>query len=162
MSDEPGTSDHNTASVIHDMADNILEDPVEQPLDGLGASGETPRKSFTEELRETAEQVLDKQRQRAADSVKTVAETLHQTADQLDEQRIGPIADYARRAAVEVESFAETVRARSLDDLMNDATALVRQRPGLFLAGAAGVGFLLGRFLRASEARQAQPASNAL
>jgi ElaB/YqjD/DUF883 family membrane-anchored ribosome-binding protein len=162
MSDEPGTSDDKTASVIRDVADNILEDPIEEPLDGLGATDDPPRKSFTAELRETAEQVLDKQRQRAADSVKSVAETLHQTADQLDEQRIGPIADYARRAAVEVDSFAETVRARSLDDLMNDATALVRQRPGLFLAGAAGVGFLLGRFLRASEARHSATVTESL
>jgi len=161
MSDEPGTSDDKTASVIRDMADNILENPTEEPLDRLGASEEPARKSVAAELRETAEQVLDKQRQRAADSVKSVAETLHQTADQLDQQRIGPVADYARRAAVEVDSFAETVRTRSLDDLMNDATTLVRQRPGLFLAGAAGIGFLLGRFLRASDARQVPPTGNA-
>ncbi len=111
----------------------------------------TPRAAIAAEIRETAEEVLEQQRSRAAGAVQGVADTLRDTAGQLEQQRVGVLADYAERAAQEVEHWSRTVRNKSVAELTEDAAALVRQRPGLFLAGAAGLGFLLGRFLKASK-----------
>lgn len=109
------------------------------------------REAIAAEIRDTAEQVVDTQRAKVIRRVQNVADTLRDTATKFERQNIAPLAEYAERAAQEVEHWSARVRTKSLNDITADAAAVVRRQPVLFLAGAAGIGFLLGRFLKATD-----------
>ncbi|HJV09335.1 MAG TPA: hypothetical protein VJ653_06625 [Acidimicrobiales bacterium] len=60
----------------------------------------------------------------------------------------GPLVDYAEQAANWLDGAAAHIEERGLDGLATDVVDFARRRPALFLAGAAVVGFGVGRFIR--------------
>ncbi len=60
----------------------------------------------------------------------------------------GPLVDYAEQAATWLDERASYIEERGLDGLATDVVDFARRRPGLFLAGAAVVGFGVGRLIR--------------
>jgi hypothetical protein len=63
-------------------------------------------------------------------------------------QEAGPLVDYAEQAAMWLDDRASYIEERGLDGLATDVVDFARRRPGVFLAGAAVVGFGVGRLLR--------------
>lgn len=63
-------------------------------------------------------------------------------------QESGPLADYAEQAASWLDTCAAEIEERGLEGIAADVTGFARQRPGVFLAGAAVVGFGVGRLVR--------------
>jgi hypothetical protein len=63
-------------------------------------------------------------------------------------QQAGPLADYAEQAATWLDSAASHIEERGLEGLATDVVDFARRRPGVFLAGAAVVGFGVGRLIR--------------
>ena len=65
------------------------------------------------------------------------------------EERLGPeYGDYARRAAGSIENAANTIAGKDPDELIDDTRNFVRNSPGIALAGAAVVGFVVARLLK--------------
>jgi hypothetical protein len=64
----------------------------------------------------------------------------------------GPLVDYAQQAADRVGTIAERLRSGGAQGVVDDVTSLARRRPGLFLAGAIGAGFIAGRLVRSGKA----------
>ena len=60
----------------------------------------------------------------------------------------GPLVDYAEQAAAWLDDTASYIEERGLEGLANDVVDFARRRPALFLAGAAVVGFGVGRLIR--------------
>ena len=60
----------------------------------------------------------------------------------------GAAADLIRQATDRTQQMAQSLE-RDPDELLDDLRRFARRRPGVFLAGAVGLGFLTGRFLRA-------------
>jgi ElaB/YqjD/DUF883 family membrane-anchored ribosome-binding protein len=70
------------------------------------------------------------------------------------EERLGPdYADYARRAAGSIENAANSIADKDPDELIDDTRNFVRNSPGVALAGAAVVGFVVARLLKTGLAR---------
>ena len=63
-------------------------------------------------------------------------------------EQAGPLVDYAEQAATWLDDRASYIEERGLDGLATDVVDFARRRPALFLAGAAVVGFGVGRLLR--------------
>ena len=77
------------------------------------------------------------------------------TATGIDE-RLGPeYGDYARRAAGAIENAANTIAEKNPDELIDDTRNFVRDSPGIALAGAAVVGFVIARLLKSGLASEA-------
>lgn len=55
---------------------------------------------------------------------------------------------YARNAADQISGFAESLRGKQVDDLVDDARAFVKKSPAVAVGIAAGVGFVLARLLK--------------
>ncbi|MEI9850044.1 MAG: phage holin family protein [Sphingomonas sp.] len=73
---------------------------------------------------------------------------MHSAAADVDE-RIGPAyGKYARSAAEGLSGFAETLRGKQVDELIDDATAFVRRSPAIAIGTAAAVGFVLARLIK--------------
>jgi hypothetical protein len=60
----------------------------------------------------------------------------------------GPLVDYAEQAATWLDDRASYIEERGLEGLATDVVDFARRRPAVFLAGAAVVGFGVGRLLR--------------
>jgi ElaB/YqjD/DUF883 family membrane-anchored ribosome-binding protein len=64
-------------------------------------------------------------------------------------QEAGPLMDYLEQARSKVMSLADQLEQRGARGAMNDVSRYARRRPGMFLMGAVGAGFALGRLVRA-------------
>ncbi len=101
---------------------------------------------------------------RASDALGEVARLLGENATQIDEKIGAQYGDYARRAADYVGGTADTLRQKDVDELIEDARALVRKSPALAIGAAATVGFLLARIVKSGSetleaaAKAAEPA----
>jgi hypothetical protein len=63
-------------------------------------------------------------------------------------EQAGPLVDYAEQAATWLDDRASYIEERGLEGLATDVVDFARRRPAVFLAGAAVVGFGVGRLLR--------------
>ena len=63
-------------------------------------------------------------------------------------EEAGPLVDYAEQAATWLDTCAAQIEERGLEGLATEVVDFARRRPGVFLAGAAVVGFGVGRLIR--------------
>ena len=91
--------------------------------------------------------------ERTSEALANVARMVGDTAPGIEE-RLGPdYADYARRAAGAIENAANTIASKDPDELIDDTRNFVRDSPGIALAGAAVVGFVVARLFKSGLAR---------
>ena len=64
----------------------------------------------------------------------------------------GPLVGYVNDVQHQLRSVASRLEQGGPQGIVDDVTRFARRRPGLFLAGAAGVGFVVGRVVRAGAA----------
>lgn len=94
--------------------------------------------------------LLDRQKSAAGDELHSVADVMREAAKKFEEREEGGLAGYAGRAADMLDGLSTKLRERNLDELLKDAESALRTRPVVGLAVALGVGFCVGRFLRAA------------
>jgi len=119
-----------------------LADRIRSGRDQLsGQAGEKARGFVTQGLERTAEALAN------------VSKMVGDTADGIEE-RLGPeYGDYARKAAGAIENAANTIAEKDPDELIEDTRNFVRNSPGIALAGAAVVGFVVARLLKSGLAK---------
>lgn len=107
-----------------------------------------------------ANQAADKARglvsqglERTAEALANVSRMVGDTADGIDERLGAEYGDYARRAAGAIENVANTIAEKDPDELIDDTRNFVRNSPGVALAGAAVVGFVVARLVKSGLAR---------
>ncbi len=106
------------------------------------------------QAREMLAETQGQLRQQADMQASRVASVLFQVGSQavaLAEGRpaqAGPLVDYAEQAAMWLDDAASHIEERGLEGLATDVVDFARRRPGVFLAGAAVVGFGVGRLIR--------------
>lgn len=90
--------------------------------------------------------------ERTAEALANVSKMVGDTAGGIEE-RLGPeYGDYARRAAGAIENVASTIAEKDPDELIEDTRNFVRNSPGIALAGAAVVGFVVARLVKSGLA----------
>jgi hypothetical protein len=99
----------------------------------------------TEQLSETAEAGVD----RGADTLGQFVRAMQAAG-----REIGPEAPGLARTlddvASNVDGFADSIRGRSLSELVSSAAELARRNPTMFLAGTIVAGFAVSRFVRST------------
>lgn len=91
--------------------------------------------------------------ERASEALANVARMVGDTAPGIDERLGEDYGDYARRAAGTIENVANSIAEKDPDELIGDTRNFVRNSPGIALAGAAVVGFVVARLLKTGLAR---------
>jgi D-Tyr-tRNAtyr deacylase len=97
---------------------------------------------------------------RLAGSVREVSQQLHAVTQQ-GATPSGIVADVADQAAEVAARFADRLDGRSPEDLLGEVRTFARRRPGIFLAGAVGAGFLAGRLVKAIDTGSVAEAAKA-
>ena len=91
--------------------------------------------------------------ERTAEALANVSKMVGDTAPGIDERLGAEYGDYARRAAGAIENVANTIAEKDPDELIEDTRNFVRNSPGIALAGAAVVGFVVARLFKTGLAR---------
>lgn len=145
----------------------IVAEPVNSPAiatESLG--GDKDRETLTirastvgDKLRDSGEkiagQAADKARglvaqglERTAEALTNVSKMVEDTAGGIDERIGHEYGDYARKAAGALDKAAGALSKKDPDELIDDTRNFVRNSPGIALAGAAVVGFVLARLIK--------------
>lgn len=133
---------------------------TERPVAGSGSA----EGGLAERLRSGSErfanQAGDKARglvsqglERTSETLANVAKMVGDTAPGIDERLGEEYGEYARRAAGAIENVASAIADKDPDELIEDTRTFVRNSPGIALAGAAVVGFVVARLLKTGLAR---------
>jgi ElaB/YqjD/DUF883 family membrane-anchored ribosome-binding protein len=106
------------------------------------------REQFSSQAGERARGMVTQGLERTSEALANVAKMVGDTAPGIEERLGSDYGDYARRAAGAIENVANTIAEKDPDELIEDTRNFVRNSPGVALAGAAVVGFVLTRLLK--------------
>jgi hypothetical protein len=158
---ETGTTGSGDGTVtVENTADVIEREIIEGGGDSSStATGNTGESGLADRLRDGRErlsnQAGEKARglvtqglERTSEALANVSRMVGDTAAGIEE-RLGPeYGDYARRAAASIENAANSIAEKDPDELIEDTRNFVRNSPGIALAGAAVVGFVVARLVK--------------
>ncbi|MFS0771420.1 hypothetical protein [Sphingomonas sp. 1P08PE] len=108
--------------------------------DGAGKVGQ----QATEKLRALA----DDGKSRAGSALDQLSQLLTDAAGQVDDKLGDQYGQYARSAADQVSGFADTIRQKDMDELLEDARGLVKASPAVAIGIAAALGFVVARLVQ--------------
>jgi hypothetical protein len=138
-----------TDVMVEERAVPTTSDTEGRLADRIRSGGE----KLTSQAGEKARGLVTQGLERSAEALGNVAKLVGETAPGIEE-RLGPeYGDYARRAASAIENAANTIASKDPDELIDDTREFVRNSPGLAMAGAAIVGFVVARLLKTGLSR---------
>jgi ElaB/YqjD/DUF883 family membrane-anchored ribosome-binding protein len=111
------------------------------------------REQLTSQAGEKARGFVTQGLERTSEALANVARMVGDTAPGIEERLGADYGDYARRAAGALENAANTIAEKNPDELIDDTRNFVRNSPGVALAGAAVVGFVVARLLKTGLSR---------
>ena len=114
--------------------------------------------SLLSQSREEVRQQAETRSAQAASGLRNLSEQVAALADGRSDSA-GSLPRYLEDAQEQVRKLATRLEQDGPQGVMDDMTRFARRRPGLFLAGAVGAGFLVGRLVRASSGQSDQSSS---
>jgi hypothetical protein len=108
---------------------------------------------FVEQVRDEIRQQAQQRNDQAAGQLRTLSERITALAEGRPEGA-GSLVGYMHDAEDHVRRLAGRLEQRGPQGVIEDVSAFARRRPGIFIAGAVGVGFLVGRAVRAASSSQ--------
>jgi hypothetical protein len=98
--------------------------------------------------RQQATSYVDQRKDEVAESISDFARSLREACAQFDDRpNIRALVD---SAAESIDGVADSIRARSFNEIFDQAEYMIRRRPGTVAAATLAAGFLLARFIKAS------------
>lgn len=151
-----------TADNAKEQAASVAEGARSQASDVAAAAGEQAR-AVAEDAKHQARRVVDDSRQhlrdqaaqqttRLAGSVRDVSSQLQRVA-RGDAAPQGVVGDLTQQAASFTGQLADQLEQRSPEELLDEVRRFARRRPGMFLLGALGAGFVAGRLVHSADTR---------
>ncbi|HSQ98744.1 MAG TPA: hypothetical protein VLM36_02385 [Sphingomicrobium sp.] len=120
---------------------------------GLANRIRSGREQLASQAGDKARGLVSQGLERASEALANVAKMVGDTAPGIDERLGEEYGEYARRAAGTIENVANTIAEKDPDELIEDTRNFVRNSPGIALAGAAVVGFVVARLVKSGLAK---------
>jgi ElaB/YqjD/DUF883 family membrane-anchored ribosome-binding protein len=139
----PETTDGETRPAISfEAADEAATKPgaaqqLKDEASKLGTQAADRARAFAGENKERATNALDE-----------VAKMFEGAALDVDARLGEEYGKYARSAAQGISNFAESLRGKEVDDLINNATDFVKKSPVIAVGAAAAIGFVVARLIK--------------
>jgi ElaB/YqjD/DUF883 family membrane-anchored ribosome-binding protein len=155
----PQTEDPQ-ATELPEGTDTVIEGAARTEIDPGTTSGSgiadrirSGREQLASQAGERTRGIVSQGLERTSEALANVSKMVGDTAAGIEE-RLGPeYGDYARRAAGAIENAANNIAGKDPDELIEDTRNFVRNSPGIALAGAAVVGFVVARLLKTGLAK---------
>jgi ElaB/YqjD/DUF883 family membrane-anchored ribosome-binding protein len=103
-----------------------------------------------DQVREQGKHQIAGQKDQVAGTIGDVAHAMRQTGQQLRQGNQDAVAQFMDQAANQLEDFSQSLRHKSVDELVREAEGFARRQPALFLGGAFMLGLFAARFLKSS------------
>ena len=116
----------------------------------VGSATEALKNRAADVIKDTASDYAEARKREGAERIKGLGQAVHGAADAIGKE-IPAAADYVHTAASRIESAADELRNRSIEDLIGTFTRFARQQPAAAFAGAVLAGFVLSRFLKSAR-----------
>jgi ElaB/YqjD/DUF883 family membrane-anchored ribosome-binding protein len=153
--DDRGTVTVDDTALVTEKEIPAPRGDAERPVTGSGSPEGGLAERFRSGREKLAGQAGDKARgfvsqglERTAEALANVSKMVGDTAPGIEERLGAEYGDYARRAAGAIEDVANTIAEKNPDELIEDTRNFVRNSPGIALAGAAVVGFVVARLVK--------------
>lgn len=134
-----------------EQVDAIVDTPA------AGAAPASVRETLTRKAEDLRDQALGKAqeyasmgKEKATGALDSMAKIVGETAGTLDDKLGVNVGGYVQKAADAINDFAETLRGKDVEDLIDDARDAVKRHPAIAIGAAAAVGFLLARVMKSS------------
>ena len=114
---------------------------------GKGTDLVAEAKTYGDQALGKAGELAVEGKQVATDAIASLGKVVGETAPQIDEKLGEQYGDYARKASRTLQETSAKLEAKSVEELGEDARAMVRKSPGVAVGVAAVVGFFLARML---------------
>ena len=149
---DPETPDGTDDTLV--IKDRTLTDRVrESDIAGkIRGGGEKLASQAGDKARGFVSQGLE----RASEALANVSKMVSDTAGGIDERLGEEYGDYARKAATAIDRASTSLATKDPDELIDDTREFVRRSPGVALAGAAVVGFVLARLIKSGLAADSE------
>ncbi len=151
------TASSEVSNVVSTAGEGAREAAGEASTQVKVVAGQT-RQQLDSLLSQTRDEVRSQAEGRSAHAAEGLR-TLSQEVSALAEGRpddAGPLLGLLEEAQHRVSGYAERLENGGAQGVVDDVTRFARRRPGMFLAGAVGAGFLVGRLVRAGAANGQQ------
>ncbi len=102
---------------------------------------------LTEQAGDKARGFVDQGKERVGGALDQLTQMLNDAAAQVDEKLGEQYGQYARQAAGTVSGFADQVRAKEPDELVEDVRELIAKSPAVAVGATAAVAFVISRLL---------------
>ena len=135
------------AASSNDDADTDLPATTDSER-GFGGRLREGREQLSSQAGERARGLVTQGLERTSEALANVSKMIGDTAEGIDERLGSEYGEYARRAAGSIENVANQIASKDPDELIEDTRNFVRNSPGIALAGAAVVGFVVARLLK--------------
>ncbi|WP_404370504.1 hypothetical protein AB5I39_02095 [Sphingomonas sp. MMS24-J45] len=122
-------------------ASQLLKDSAAK----IGKEAVDRAKTYAEDRKAAAGGALDE-----------IVKMINDAAGTVDEKLGDQYGQYARTAADKVAGFSEGLKAKELDDLIEDARGFVQKSPAIAIGTAAALGFVLVRLIQSGLAAESQ------
>lgn len=142
-----------TDTVIEGASKSGNDTPRLQSDRGLADRFREGREQLSNQAGERARGLVTQGLERTSEALANVSKMIGDTADGIDERLGSEYGEYARRAAGSIENVANQIASKDPDELIEDTRNFVRNSPGIALAGAAVVGFVVARLLKTGLAK---------
>ncbi|MDB5705810.1 MAG: hypothetical protein JWN66_2926 [Sphingomonas bacterium] len=103
---------------------------------------------LTKDAGEKARAYAEDGKARAGGVLDELARMMTEAAGTVDEKLGEQYGQYARSAAGGVSDFSDSLKAKKLDDLIEDARGFVKKSPAIAIGTAAAIGFVLVRLIK--------------
>jgi len=143
----PGTGAEQSTT---EQAKEKVQEAAGQVQQQVGEKAQQMRGQAAEGIR----QQLDSRSTQAGEQVSATAEALRRVGSQLRQDGNGTPAQYAEKAAEPVERLGRYLTEADGNKILGDAEQFARQRPWVTAIGGATIGFLIARFIKASNPSQ--------
>ena len=160
--DDGGTANVEDTSLVTEKKIPAPPGNAERDVTGSGSERgladrfRSGREQLSSQAGEKARGLVTQGLERTSEALANVARMVGDTAPGIEERLGAEYGDYARRAAGSIESVANTIASKDPDELIDDTRNFVRNSPGVALAGAAVVGFVVARLLKTGLAPESR------
>lgn len=153
---------HQARDEAGDAARSVGTTAKDRASDVATTAGEEVR-TVAEDARTQAQHVINRSREQlrsqASEQSTRLASTLRDVAQQMrgmtrgEAPSEGPVTDVTASIADTVSRLASRLEQGGVDGAMSDVKRYARNHPGMFLAGALGAGFLIGRVVKSVDTK---------
>jgi hypothetical protein len=140
------------ATGARDEARSVARD-ARQEAGSVASEAAAQARGVADETRSALRSQARQGTERAASALDQAGGRLRSLAEG-NPEGAGELRRYADQAGERLQAAASRLDERGFDGMVDDLQSFARRRPGVFLAVAAGAGFLAGRFFRSAKAAE--------